>query len=201
MKRQFLFLTLFVFLLGKVFSQGFEGGLLVGPTATQVTGDMLSGYNKLGAMAGVFTQFVFDDRNSLRMEMYYIQKGARRVPSEYDPRKFLISLHYVEVPFIYQYRFYHKFSAQFGLSFAYLFKAYEKDLYGLVDPHGRKPFRNFDFSGQIGLNYQLSEKFHLGGRFSYSALFIREKPDFESVAFHNMRQFNDVLQLSVSYSF
>lgn len=184
------------------FSQEFKGGFLLGPNATQVTGDKLAGYKKLGFNAGVFTEFVFDDRKSIRAEMYYIQKGSRKNPTEFDYNKYVMSLHYVEVPFIFQYRFYKSFSAQGGLSFAYLFKSKEKDQNGELNVNGRMPYSDFDFSANIGLLYSINDHWKVGGRMSYSFIYIREKPDFQvGLAFHDRRQYNDVAQISFYYAF
>lgn len=202
MKIKTILFSLIFFSSMASFSQEFKGGFLLGPTATQVTGDKLAGYKKLGFNAGLFTEFVFDDQKSVRAEMYYIQKGSRKNPSEVDYNKYVMSLHYVEVPFLFQYRFYRSFSAQGGLSFAYLFKSLEKDQNGELNINGRMPFRDFDFSANIGLLYSITENWKVGGRMSYSFIHIREKPNFQiGLAYHDRRQYNDVAQISFYYAF
>ncbi len=184
-----------------VFSQGFKGGFLLGPTVTQVTGDKLAGYDKLGVMGGVFTEFPFTDRTTGRLEMYYIQKGSRHIPSDADYNKYVLSLQYVEVPVLFQYRFYKKWSFQAGLSFAYLISSKERDQNGVLSTIGRIPFKKFDISALGGFTYTINDKWMVGGRYSYSILFIRERPDFENISYHNRRQFNDVVQISMYYTF
>lgn len=201
MKKNIILISIFLSLVNIAFSQGFRGGLLLGATATQVTGDKLAGYDKLGVMGGVFTEFSFSERTTGRLEMYYIQKGSRHIPSDFDYNKYVMSLHYVEVPLIYQYRFYKKFSFQAGLSFAYLFSSKEKDQNGTINSDGRIPFRKFDFSVLGGFTYKLNDKWMASTRYSYSALYIREKPNFENISYHNYREFNDVVQISMYYSF
>lgn len=201
MKKNIILFLVFTSLIHFTFSQGFKGGLLLGPTVTQVTGDKLAGYDKLGVMGGVYTEYPFNDRTTGRLEMYYIQKGSRHIPSDVDYNKYVMSLQYVEVPIIYQYRFYKKFSFQTGLSFAYLFSSKEKDQNGTINSDGRIPFRKYDFSILGGLTYNINDKWVVGGRYSYSILYIREKPDFENISYHNRRQFNDVVQISMYYAF
>ncbi len=199
-KTTFLFLSIFTSTI--LFSQEFKGGFLLGPTATQVTGDKLGGYEKLGFNAGLYTQFNFDDRRSARVEMYYIQKGSRKIPTEFDYNKFVMSLHYVEVPFLFQYRFYKSLSAQGGLAFAYLFKSTEKDQNGILNDFGRVPFRDFDFTAQLGVMYDINKTWKVGGRMSYSFLHFRDMPPTQSgFLYHNRKQYNDVAQISFYYTF
>lgn len=201
MKKNIILIAIFLSLVNFTFSQGFRGGLLLGATATQVTGDKLAGYDKLGVLGGVFTEFSFSERTTGRLEMYYIQKGSRHIPGEFDYNKYVMSLHYVEVPLIYQYRFYKKFSFQTGLSFAYLFSSKEKDQNGTINSDGRIPFRNYDFSLLGGFTYKINDAWMASARYAYSALYIREKPDFENISYHNRRQFNDVVQISMYFTF
>jgi hypothetical protein len=86
-----------------VFSQDFQGGISGGLTASEVSGDHLAGKNKFGWYASAFTIRKISSLSDFKLEIMYIQKGSRSVPSErnayYD---YVFHLEYVEIPLLYQ---------------------------------------------------------------------------------------------------
>lgn len=105
MKKLLFFLTLTLSFATISFSQEFFGGLILGGTTSQIGGDSRGGYNKIGAVGGVFAGLNLSEDINVQMELKYIQKGSRSVDYEnrpaYDP--FLIQLNYIDMPIVIDY--------------------------------------------------------------------------------------------------
>ncbi|MGQ1947441.1 outer membrane beta-barrel protein [Geofilum sp. OHC36d9] len=87
-----------------VSAQFFKGGVKGGMTASQVSGDHLSGLDKFGFYGAVYTMYPISTVSYLQMEVMYIQKGSRSIPGEKnDYFDYKFALHYVEVPLLYVY--------------------------------------------------------------------------------------------------
>ncbi len=201
MKNNKLILLLLFFVLFQfVSAQNFKGGLIAGIAATQVDGDKLSGYNHPGAKLGFFTQLPLNSKIDLRFEMYYIQKGSRKNSSQANPTTYIQRLNYIEVPVLFQYNAFEKLSFFGGPSFAYLFKSSERDQNGLIPANGRELYEKFDFSIHGGGIWKLNQKWSFGLSGSYSMLFIRNLPRFSNMAYHDRRQYNNVVLISTYYT-
>lgn len=79
-------------------AQGFDAGLVIGTNLSQVDGDAMGGFHRIGFVGGGRVDAVFSERWRLGMELLFSQLGRDR--SQYD---FLsdydnIRLNYVEVP-------------------------------------------------------------------------------------------------------
>jgi len=185
------------------YNQSFNAGYHFGMTATQVTGDNLSGYNKAGIYAGGFVNRNITDRAKIQMEMSFIQKGSRKnaKPSDGIYESYLMRLNYVEVPVSYQFDLKKYLSLHAGLSMAYLIISTEKDNYGVVVPDPNLPyFKKIDFDIFAGLTYNINDKWSLLLRYSYSILPIRNTPLF-STTYYNEGQYNDVITTALQYHF
>ena len=82
------------------FGQNFQGGPILGFTATQVDGDTYSGYNKAGVIIGGFVNKKFSEKWSSQLEIKYIQKGSKKIgPSDIavfrDEKKTLDNLYII----------------------------------------------------------------------------------------------------------
>ncbi|MEI6347175.1 MAG: porin family protein [Bacteroidota bacterium] len=195
--KRYTILVILLFVVCFSEAQSFKGGLVIGLAATQVTGDKLSGYNHPGAQLGVFTELPIGAKSSLRMEMYYIQKGSRKNSSEVDPSSYVQRLNYIEVPLFYQYKPFNKLSFHAGLSCAYLISAVD-----LVDgdkmPSYWSDSRNkYDFSIQGGGLWSFNDKWKIRLNYSYSVLPIRDMPSVTGMVYHDRKQFNDVVLISL----
>ncbi len=106
-------------------AQMFRGGLQLGLTASEVSGDDAGGPDKLGWFASVYTNRDISPFSRLQLELMYIQKGSRvyydpwddihgnpgngfgiKQDNDFDPdpdpddgyRDYRFNLHYVEIP-------------------------------------------------------------------------------------------------------
>ncbi len=197
----FLFVTTYSQELSKSKSN-FKGGLRAGFTATQISGDNLAGFNKLGAYAGAFTNFPVskDSKWKLQLELNFIMKGS----STFKPKnsnapifnKYVLTLFYTETPLLVKYNLYKGLEVETGPSFNFLFATKEVDALG--DLH-RSPFNIFELSYIVGVSYLIKEHWGINLRWSTSVFPVRI-PDWQ----YNdniKKQYNDVLAFSVYYQF
>ncbi len=80
--RRVLLTTLLTIIVIYVSGQRFKGGLFAGVNASQVAGDISSGYKKLGITFGATVETQLNDRWGLKMELGFSQKGSRENPTD-----------------------------------------------------------------------------------------------------------------------
>jgi len=198
--RKVIFICLFIFSFQWLHAQDFHAGVIGGISATQVAGDGLSGYNKAGVIVGGFVNRSFSDKTSFQMEILFIQKGSRQpVIPDQNNEFYVMRLSYIEVPLLFKWQFHPKFNFEFGPSFGNLIFSEEEDQFGIEK--NRPPFKTFEFSGNVGLSYQLSEKFTVNSRFSTSVLPIRPFAPSSLNTFFDSGQYNTVLMFTLHYQF
>ena len=70
------------------FGQTFSAGLALGFNMSQIDGDKLAGYNKLGVATGARVDAKLDERWKLGMELLFSQMGSsvgsREIPTIFD---------------------------------------------------------------------------------------------------------------------
>lgn len=147
-------------------AQEFKSGYILGISATQVDGDNLNGYNKLGPHLGIFVERKFGDKFSLRPEFLFTIKGAKNyvdIDNIADPIK--TAFYYVEVPFFLNYQI-KKFQIEAGPSFGVLMYAYNNDNTGKYST--TSSYKRMEWATHLGVSYRLKESLLLYGRYSYS---------------------------------
>ncbi len=152
-----------------VLAQAFRGGLFAGMSASQINGDELSGYDLPGGQAGFFVFLPSGDRGAWQLELSFIQKGARELPSD-TSIFYRARLNYVTIPLLYRYRL-NQLSFEIGPALDINVYAQESDRNG--DFESNPPFNRFGLSGIFGVNYHFSEHFWVAFRTNNSILVIR----------------------------
>lgn len=202
MKRiTFLFILFVPFL---SYSQTFKGSVRLGINATQIDGDDLSGYTKLGFHGGLGIRYNWQNNFYLRGEFLYSVKGAKRIIDENNigsiDRYDRLSMRYVEIPFLLGYR-YQKFELEAGLSGGVLVDARIRDYTG--DRKASSEFKSVEWATHLGLAYQIKDPWTIFTRFSYSANAVSFGP--QGPLFSNPRFrpgfFHNVITLGVNYQF
>lgn len=193
--------VIFIVYFTHINAQTFYGGVKLGLVGTQISGDMLSGYNKPGPIIGGAVGQYFDKKTALQMELYYIQKGSKN-PRTVDTGAvagYRLRMDYVELPLIYRRYFSDYFAIEGGASGAILFNVYEGDYNGNL-ANGLNDFHRFDISGKFGFLFQLSKEWNLSLRYSGSLIPVR--PHKSGVTYQNNRgQYHDIVGFSVFYFF
>jgi hypothetical protein len=186
-------------------AQRFNGGIVAGGLISQVDGDTWQGFDKFGFLAGAFVSLRLSPHSSFQMEMEYIQKGSRKnADLEMDDfSTYLLRLHYLEIPVLYQYTFARRFGVEAGPAVDVLLGSYE-EMGGVPDPP-TEPLREVTLSGIIGLTAYITKHLKAGFRFNYSLLSIRNTtapyPESYRKILFEYGQYNNVLSLSLSWDF
>ena len=181
------------------YGQAFKGGAAGGIVGSQVAGDTYSGYNKLGAYAGLWISLDLSERSSLKTELSYFQKGSRHNPDEkrQDFTIYIMRLGYIEMPFLYQLQLKNKIRLEVGPSFSLLLHSHEELDYQVVN---YSKFRLINPSFMAGIGYPLTEKLSVHFRIDNSLLSIRSDEISGGVyRLFDHGQYNDCILFFVSY--
>ncbi|NQV01624.1 MAG: PorT family protein, partial [Bacteroidia bacterium] len=168
--------TLMFLLQGHLFSQKFDGGILVGGNISQVAGDLWEGFDKVGFQGGGFVILNISKHSSFQMELEFIQKGSRK-NADYengDSWSYKLRLNYIEIPVLYQYNFLKRLSVEIGPAFDVLIGSYEEryDGYEILDEG--IPLRNLTLNVIIGVSCYITKNFKVNFRTNSSILSIRD---------------------------
>ena len=186
-------------------AQNFRGGLRAGLTMTQISGDDLSGFHKLGAYAGGFVnwRFIQNDRWSIQPEINFVMKGSSTYlkPDKNGNvgSKYVLTLYYVEVPVLVKCRIVKGLEAELGPTFGVLAAATEKDANGRMP--ARMPFRWYELCAMAGVSYLIKEHYGISFRYVQTLVPVRVCDERHSPYRINKKQFSSELALSFFYQF
>jgi len=183
-------------------AQNFEFYTLAGPVVSQIDGDRVGGYNKLGAVAGIGVAYPFQEVWYAMMELSYIGKGKGSF-NESSLATYKTSLHYIQLPLLISRQVHPQFVVETGLSTGYLL-AYE--FYEDGSPTNSDPYRptRFDMDGLLGLSYLLNAHWKLNLRFSYSLFHMNKiSGDYyrSNIWKHPLGKYNRNMALAFQYWF
>jgi len=181
-------------------AQRFNAGLVGGLSGTQLDGDGLSGFNKLGLYAGAFVNREINDRWSWQFEMAYSQKGSRRVvkPETLDEGPWIrLQMHYIDVPLLVIWDFRDDIALEGGVSGNLLLSYAYNDLRNnLLNTN----FSRFESAILLGARYQVQEQLYVFARANYSLFSIDPNANF--LPFFALLQrgtYNNVITLGLRY--
>ncbi|MGM0531936.1 MAG: outer membrane beta-barrel protein [Bacteroidota bacterium] len=198
MKKVILAIMIMGFTL-PVFGQRFNGGAMLGLTATQIDGDNLGGYNKPGIRGGGWVNTPVSESLILQLELEFIQKGSKISQNELKNKQkyYHARMDYLQAPVLVQTLVMPRLTGEAGMAGSYLFASLEDrdgDGFVIADPS----FDQFELSGLLGLNYNLSEHFIVNVRFNYSLLPVRPHPGGQ-VRWPDRGQYNNAMLFSLYY--
>lgn len=186
-------------------SQSFGGGTIFGISTSQVGGDDISGFNKAGLLLGVFANRKLSGLTAFQMEITYIQKGSNNPKmNEIDHPNYLkadISMSYIEIPFLIQYKQSDKINIEGGVLLAWLINGYYNDFNGEI-PSENLPFTENDIGLFVGIDYKYSKKISLNSRISNSIIPIGSE-DYNTVNVFNSTlkgKYNSVISFALHYN-
>ena len=167
-----LFILIFLLVAFKISltGQNFGVGVSTGINASQVSGDSFGGFNKAGINAGIFSVTELNEKFNFQFEINLSEKGSRKNarPDKNDLISFIIRMRYIEVPLILQYKK-KRFTYEAGLAYSRLISTYLEDQNGetTIAP-GSNQFKNSDYTGLVGINFNFTEHLLMNWRFSSS---------------------------------
>lgn len=179
MKKILLLLT---FCLGvstygsKIYSQTFEGSIVLGFNLSQIDGDLLAGFNQIGLNGGVKVGVGFSDRWKSSIGLQFAQRGSRFGSNEITNSTFdKIRLNIVEVPLLAHFREW-KFDVTGGFVYGRLIN------YEIIDVAGEDLsdiilLRDNIFSMALGATYYFNDRFGLEFLWTKSLNDIRADKD------------------------
>lgn len=187
-------LVLILFLLPTLsIGQGFGGGLYAGISTSQVSGDGIGGFNKVGAWGGAFTDYRFTLRSTLQLEVSFIQKGSRQAPTvKNDGILYVHNQNILEIPVLYRWYGIKNMSIEVGLQAGVILQTVERG--NVIPTTVNNPlFQPAEFSGAAGLSYYFwKNKIEVNARYSNSILSLKGNRDW---------WMNHVFAFSVRYWF
>jgi len=185
-----------------VSAQRFNSGLMVGGVTSQVDGDTYDGYHKWGYLGGAYVSLQISPHSSFQMEMEYIQKGSRRNDTNVNGGDtYLLRLHYIEVPVLYQFTFKKRFYFEAGPAADISIGSLE--LKNGSAPPETVPLRAVCFTGIFGFGAYITKNLHINLRSNYSLNSLRSKNNYGGYRriFFETGQYNNVLSLALLWDF
>lgn len=200
-KSVFLMVLVAVSLLNHAYThaEGFDAGIRLGMTATQVAGDQLQGFDKAGLAGGFFVSREIGQKTGMSLEMLYVQKGSRKPVNELDNTYYRMRLNYIEVPVLFRWHATRKMTVEAGPSFGVLVFAEEDNEIGVIQ--GAPPFRNTEWSFHTGLSYAWAESWAVDVRYGFSLLPVRPFTQSYYYSYWDRGQFNAVIELTLRRTF
>ena len=187
----------------------FYGGARVGFTATQISGDDLAGFHKIGAHAGLFVNHAIHPSGKLKLqlELDFTMKGSH----SYTPKNqiadnyYSLTLGYVEIPVLliwtagkwqlWGQKF--QFDLEVGPCFGVNVFQREREANGIIV--GRPPFRWYEVSALGGITLNIAE--HHSANLRYSNSIVPVRIPTWVIGRRVYKQFNSVLTISYCYQF
>ena len=197
MLKKFTILLFCGFLTLSIQAQNFGGGLIAGVSTSQVAGDMLGGFNKIGLLAGAYTNLKIKENLQVQLEITYIEKGSRH-PNLHKNTIQEITLSYVEVPISINLQQKENLGIELGILPAFIMSSKMNDYFSEIEI--APTFEKYDFGIFAGINYQLSKKIILNSRISNSIIPIRPHVSGATDRW-NKGQYNTVLSFALHYNF
>ena len=159
-------------------SQGFQAGFSVGMNASQIDGDLFSGYNKPGIRAGFLVSYQIRDRFKIGLELAYNELGSQKkliVGSSSPEEQRKIQLNYLSFPIFAQIQpksrlnWLSSLNFKFGLENSYMIKSKIQDR---DDEEILEYFNNWNLGLLLGVIYEINERIGLEFRINESANLI-----------------------------
>lgn len=184
-------------------AQDFKFGLQFGITPSQVDGDGMSGYNKIGLTGGAFVSRDLKDNIFLFTDLSFTTKGSRVASSKnVNYSQVEISANYIDWGVYAGYKFTDKIDLKAGLIPSVLIYNSEKTVSGM-EVGVEDSFRPFNMLISGGLHYRFSKHFALNATYNYSIFSIR-RGDYEIFNYDikiSNAQYHHYINLSLMYQF
>lgn len=195
-------------------AQIIKGEAIVGMNLTQVDGDEVYGFKKIGANIGAGVMIPFDKKGrwDVSIEALFSQKGANQnaqysdtIDGEVRTGAYRLNLNYVEVPVLVMYTDKDRISAGAGFSWGRLVSVKEWEHGKIMDSTtvANGVYSPNDFAILADVRIRLWEGLKLNLRYQYSLVKIRTR-DFNNYytgETWTRNQYNNVISIRLIYVF
>jgi hypothetical protein len=172
---------------------------VVGFNASQIRGDELAGFDKVGLTAGLRSTVELKGNAALSVEMLYSERGSRpNIFSDLGDPDINVTLRYLDLPVYFTYgdwkdpeHGYHKAYAAAGLSYGRLIQYSTFDHFNPEDASLdvlSQYFNKNDFSWLLGFGLRLSPHFAISARYTRSITLLLNAPK-EELQTNSLRVF------------
>ena len=146
----------------------FHIGILAGLLVTQIQGDDLGGYHKLGGSYGVSSLVTLPKNFRLLVEINYDQFGSSSNKNETTTFVQKINADYLSIPILGNYQF-HDFSFSVGIAVSSLVRFKAIDISGAdISVTAKQSMRPINIMSVLDLNYHFKGHWTAAFRFQYS---------------------------------
>ncbi|MFN8699179.1 MAG: outer membrane beta-barrel protein [Flavobacteriales bacterium] len=200
MMRTFAIFLLALSLSGALTAQKkFEAGLWAGPVATQMSGDGLAGWDKVGFSGGAWVRTNLNEKWRITGGLQFTNKGSRTERDTITFVNFAYHLNYIEMPITAGYLWRH-WEFQVGVVPGILIS--QEIRTNTVNTEINPPFESYELGGVASGIFSFSEKFALGARVMSSVLPVRPTPNFANrFSYYERGNYHQVLNFLVQYRF
>jgi len=194
-------------------AQRIKGVVIAGVNATNVQGDDVFGFHKLGLNAGAAAVVPFAEKWSVTLETIYTQKGSYHKEGgrgmdygeRHDYNQYKLVLNYVEIPLMVHFedRGWLKAGAGFAYGRLVEVKEWEDDVRIATTTLNDGPYSLNDYSALIDLQFPIYQKLKFNFRYTFSLVSIRER-EYQNVADGEEKirdQYNQVLSFRLMWYF
>ena len=193
MKR--LLLLLYFIFINYSFGQNFKSGLTMGLNTSQVSGDNLSGFNKIGLRSGGFIS-IKTASFITQLELQYINKGSRElINQDTFSEGYKFQLKYAEMPISLKKKASNNILCEFGVSIGYLLDSSET-----INGHEETSLNvnKLEYSFHVGFDYFISKNLAINTRVSNSLGPIRPHSSGQTYRW-NRGQYNTSISFVLYY--
>ncbi len=212
---KYLLLLLLLFALSpSLHAQRFKGAVMAGMNISQVDGDLVYGYHRVGGHIGLAAILPIK-KWDITLETVFNQKGAvqKAYYEHYDSATnytytgaYDLRLNYVEIPLMVHYTDKERYTVGIGFSYGRLVNFSEIEHGGNVPPYSDTvSFSKNDYNFLADLQIRVWKQLKFNIRFSYSMASIRERT-YHDVIYHlkdpwTRKQYNNMLTFRLVYVF
>ncbi len=208
--RHLIIITVLLALSPELFAQRFLGAVAGGMNLTQVDGDEVVGYKRVGGHLALGAILPIKKKWDITLETVFNQKGAYEGAQYRDSLygtvingKYDLRLNYVEVPLTAHFTDRERFTVGGGFAYGRLvsFKEVEHD--GAVPPYSDTvAFKKNDYSVLIDLQVRIWKSLKFNFRYEYSMVPIRERVYIDPYGIkdpNTRKQYNNMLTFRMVY--
>jgi hypothetical protein len=195
MKKILYFLTCIAY--SSLVAQNFSSGLSAGFTTSQISGDYLEGYNKLGFHLGAYIAYPINEKTEVNLAAQLIQKGSKKRYIENSPENYSFGLNYFELALSIDYHYKGRFSIETGIA-PCLLLSYSEELDDFELLNNKPNSLSLDFL--VGVKYDLNDKYAARVRYNQSLTPVRSS-SIEAESLTNRGQHSSLISFSIIYQF